>query len=162
MPARARKETGMTEEQLSGAQGAEGAGAAGADEPQIDWKAEARKWEARAKENSKAAKDYEKLKESQMTELERAQKRADDAEAEAKKLKAERDRKAWAEEIAKETGVPAEVLRGETREEMEAHAGAIKPLLPNGNRTHVGSEGGTPVDAPAASGDWLREAIAGI
>ena len=28
MPARARKETGMTEEQLSGAQGAEGAGAA--------------------------------------------------------------------------------------------------------------------------------------
>ena len=58
--------------------------------------------------------------------------------------------------------MPAEVLRGETREEMEAHAGAIKPLLPNGNRTHVGSEGGKPVDAPAASGDWLREAIAGI
>lgn len=110
----------MAEEQLSGAQGTEGAGAAGADDPQIDWKAE------------------------------------------AKELKAERDRKAWAEEISKETGVPAEVLRGETREEMEAHAGAIKPLLPNGNRTHVGSEGGKPVDAPAASGDWLREAIAGI
>ena len=34
-----------------------------------DWKAEARKWESRAKENSAAAAELQKLKESQMTEL---------------------------------------------------------------------------------------------
>lgn len=43
---------------------------------ETDWKAQARKWEKRAKENSAAADELVKLKESQMIELERAQARA--------------------------------------------------------------------------------------
>ncbi|TDD25047.1 hypothetical protein E1287_37585, partial [Actinomadura sp. KC06] len=37
-----------------------------------DWKAQARKWEQRAKDNGKAAAELEKLKASQMTEQEKA------------------------------------------------------------------------------------------
>lgn len=40
---------------------------------ETDWKAQTRKWEKRAKENSAAADELAKLKESQMTGLERAQ-----------------------------------------------------------------------------------------
>ncbi|MGA5764484.1 hypothetical protein [Nonomuraea bangladeshensis] len=39
---------------------------------EIDWKAEARKWETRAKANSKAADDLEKLKTASMSEQEKA------------------------------------------------------------------------------------------
>ena len=42
---------------------------------ETDWKARARKWEKRAKENSAAADELAKLKESQMTELGRIQAR---------------------------------------------------------------------------------------
>lgn len=40
--------------------------------PETDWKAEARKWEKRAKENSTAVTELEQLKASQMTEQEKA------------------------------------------------------------------------------------------
>ena len=42
---------------------------------ETDWKAQARKWEKRAKENSAAADELVKLKESQTTELGRIQAR---------------------------------------------------------------------------------------
>jgi hypothetical protein len=40
--------------------------------PDTDWKAEARKWEKRAKENNNAATELEQLRAAQMTEQERA------------------------------------------------------------------------------------------
>lgn len=43
-----------------------------APKPETDWKAEARKWEARAKENSKAAAELEKVRAANMTEQEKA------------------------------------------------------------------------------------------
>jgi hypothetical protein len=50
-----------------------------ATEPETDWKAEARKWETRAKENSKAVTELDKLKAKTMSETEKAV-----AEAEAR------------------------------------------------------------------------------
>lgn len=47
--------------------------------PEIDWVAEARKWEARAKENKKAADELDRQRKASMTEAERAV-----AEAEAR------------------------------------------------------------------------------
>lgn len=76
-----------------------------------DWKAEARKWESRAKENSAAAAELQKLKESQMTELEKAQARAQAAEAEALALKTQKAMFEHAEEVASTKGVPLEFLR---------------------------------------------------
>ena len=39
---------------------------------ETDWKAEARKWETRAKENGAKAKEFEKQQQASMTEAERA------------------------------------------------------------------------------------------
>ena len=46
-----------------------------------DWKAECRKWEKRAKENDRAAKELAEIREQQMSDLEKALKRAENAEA---------------------------------------------------------------------------------
>lgn len=97
-------------------------------EPQdvTDWKAEARKWEARAKENKSASEELKKLKEAQMSELEKAQAEAQQAKADAQRLKDEKDRETWVKEAAKASGVPAEILRGTTKDEIEAHAESLK------------------------------------
>ncbi|WP_144795703.1 hypothetical protein [Microbacterium paludicola] len=45
-----------------------------------DWKAEARKWEQRAKENREKAEQFDKAETEKLSEIEREKKRADDAE----------------------------------------------------------------------------------
>ena len=49
--------------------------------PETDWKAESRKWEARAKENKSAAEKLAELQEAEKTELEKALARAEEAES---------------------------------------------------------------------------------
>lgn len=46
-----------------------------------DWKSECRKWEKRAKENDRAAKELAEIREQQKTDLEKAVERAERAEA---------------------------------------------------------------------------------
>ena len=123
-------------------------GAPGA--PETDWKAEAKKWEARSKANHRRAKELEE-KAARLDALEAANKT--DAEklaaAEAKLAAYEKaaQAKAWADEVAAETGVPAHVLRGGSLEEMQAHAESLKaafapkaPVNPNQGRTPTGSD----------------------
>ena len=88
---------------------------------ETDWKAEARKWEGRAKANSAAAKRLAEIEESEKTELQKLQdrvKKAEDAAAAATAL-AERMK------LAASTGVPAELLAG-PGDDPEAYARAIK------------------------------------
>ena len=138
-----------------------------------DWVAEARKWEARAKENAAKAKANEQaaarlaeLEEAQKTE---AQKLADRlAAAEKKALEAER------RAFAKDKGVPVSLVTGTTPEEWEAAAAealawkdeGIKP--PSSAAPAAGVQGnvgkaignGAPQDIDAeiqaaqAAGDW--------
>lgn len=94
----------------------------------VDWVAEARKWEARAKENAAKIKALEpaaarlaEIEEAQKTE---AQKLADRlAEAERKAQAAEL--KALRSDIAQAKGVPAVLLTGSTEEELNASADAL-------------------------------------
>lgn len=79
-------------------------------EETTDWKAEARKWEARAKENKKAAEELEAIKQERMTESEKLQARAEAAEGELAALKAEAERTQAAQAIAAKSGVPMELL----------------------------------------------------
>jgi hypothetical protein len=75
------------------------------------------------------AADEAKRKEAEMTELQKAQKRADEAEARAQQL----ERTSLQREAAANTGLPAKLadrLKGETLEEMEADAKAILEDLP--------------------------------
>jgi len=94
------------------------------------WKALSRKNEERAKGNDAAAKRLAEIEEANKTEAEKLQARADAAE----KALAERDQKddlaKLITEVADAKKVPAAILRGATREELEEHADAYLASLP--------------------------------
>lgn len=106
------------------------------------WKAMSRKNEARAQENADKAKRFDEFEEAQKSELEKVTARAEAAEARI----AERDKadaaRALAEEVAKDKGVSVSVLRGSTREELEAHADSILALIPEKPRAATDGSGG--------------------
>jgi hypothetical protein len=83
-----------------------------------DWKAEARKWEARAKENKSAAR-----------ELEEARAKAEKAEQELNELKSATEREHVRAKVAKEAGVPADLVAGDTEEEMRDWATRLAERL---------------------------------
>lgn len=98
------------------------------------WKALSRKNEQRAKDNEAAAKRLAEIEDANRTELEKIQARAEAAE----KALADRDAKeqiaALVAEVADAKNVPAAILRGATREELEEHADtylASLPVIPN-------------------------------
>lgn len=89
---------------------------------ETDWKAEARKWEARAKENKTALDDLTgkfTAAETQLGEL----------STKVQTFEAEKERSALLTEVSTATGVPASALRGNTREELEAHAADLAALI---------------------------------
>ena len=102
----------------------------------IDWEAKykealghSRDWEKKAKANKAAADELEKLKESQMSETEKAAKRTQELEAQIAAYKAKEQQAEWKAQVSAKTGIPAEALRGSTLEEIQAHADVLKPLL---------------------------------
>ena|ERR1051325_1209839 len=99
------------------------------------WKGLSRKNEERATSNAEKAKKFDEHEESNRTELEKLQARAEAAE----KVIAEREAKESAmklrEEVAAEKKfadrkISASALRGSTREELEAHADELLELVP--------------------------------
>lgn len=106
------------------------------------WKALSRKNEQRAKDNEDAAKRLAELEDAQKSELEKILARAEAAEKQlAEREQADRAR-ALADEVAKAKGVPAGVLRGSTREELEAHADEILALIPPKPKAATDKSGG--------------------
>lgn len=103
-----------------------------------DWKALSRKWEARAKENKAAVDELGTLK----PQLEKLQAERDEFAAKVTAFETQQERQKTAAEVAEAAGVPVEALRGETREDLEAHAKVVKDLL-NINRPGpvVGAQG---------------------
>lgn len=90
---------------------------------EIDWKAEARKWEDRAKKNKDAADELERLKTAQMSDTEKLVKRAEDAERLVSEYQAREQHSNDATEIAAKTNVPYSLLvHCGTREDMEQFA----------------------------------------
>lgn len=96
--------------------------------PETDWKAEARKHEARAKENAAAAAKLAALEEAGKSEAEKLTQRAAAAEAERDTARQELLRSRTA--LAK--GLPADLadrLRGNTEEEMAEDADRLLALI---------------------------------
>lgn len=89
---------------------------------QPDWKAEARKWEERSKAN-KAALD-ELTPKFEAAEAEKAT-----LAEKVREFETKAERSKTVAEVAKDAGVPADALRGDTREELEAHAEVLKALI---------------------------------
>lgn len=102
-----------------GAQAGEGAA------PATDWKAEARKWQKRAKENFEKAKAYDEDQEKQKSELQKAREQAAAWKKQVDELNAEAERGKARAKVAKETGVPAELISGDDEESMRAFAEAV-------------------------------------
>lgn len=73
---------------------------------------------------AKAAK-LDEIEEASKSEFDKLSERYSALEKEHEQLVHETERKAWAAEVSKEKGVPVEILRGDTKEELEAHAQAI-------------------------------------
>lgn len=102
----------------------------------VDWEAKyrdaiahSREWEKRAKDNKAAAEELEKLKESQMSEAEKTARRISELEAKNAAYESEKQQAAWKAEVSKKTGVPAELLRGNTLEDIQAHAEQLDAVL---------------------------------
>lgn len=125
---------------------------------ETDWKAEARKWESRAKENSAARKRLDELEEAAKSDLEKATSRAEAAEKRAAELEALSLRR----EVAEAKGLPlaaAARLTGETREELEADADQLAALI--GQETNP-SPRPDPIQGRTRGGDAMssRERLA--
>lgn len=122
------------------------------------WKALSKKNEARAKENADKAKRLDEIEEASKTELQKLQDRLTQAEAEADEARTEKLRS----DIARETGVPAELIHGTTAEAMHAAAeaalaykGSAKPpIAPPANI--VTSDGKPPKVDQITSRDELK------
>lgn len=91
------------------------------DKEATDWKSEARKWEQRAKANATAAEELTKLKESEKTELQRLQERAEQAEARL----AQTEIQSMHARLAAEYGVPVEAIHGDDEDTARQSAQTV-------------------------------------
>jgi len=140
--------------------------AAGAPAQETDWKAEARKWEERAKANKTAAERLAEIEEASKTEAQKAAERLAAAEAKVAEFEARDQLAAWKAEVAEATGVPAVALAGSTKEALEAHAETLKPLItaPDSKKGAIGPyvppEGSAPSGSlGSTTGDQFAEAV---
>lgn len=123
---------------------------------QVDWeakyneiKAEARKWEDRSKSN------YEELQKAQ-ADIASFESRVAELETSNSELtgtlegyEKEKERAALLAKVSDEFGISADVLRGDTEEELKAHAETLKSVFkPSAPvvETQANSPGGSPVD----------------
>lgn len=84
------------------------------------------------------------------------------ANSELAELKGEKQVREWAQEVSQETGVPADVIRGNTKEEMLAHAQSLEKYV-SVSAPVVRSDGKSP-NQPAATStrDMFAQALEGI
>lgn len=142
------------------------------DDSAVDWKAEARKWETRSKENlakvqelEPKAKQFDVLDQASKTDAERFQEKFTELSTQA----AQAERRALVSSVALEKGLPASLarrLQGETQAELEADADELLAQFPqtdNGPRrpapdaSQGSSASGKSSDQDAAS--WLQQLV---
>lgn len=107
-----------------------------------DWKAQARKWEKRAKKSEAAQRaleeEMEGYKASFSTKYEDMKGRAERAESRVNELQAEADRQTAIKELSALEGVPVELLEHfATPEEMEAFTADWKKTGGQNNKVHA-------------------------
>lgn len=92
-------------------------------------RAEAAKHRTEAKANAEAAKRLAEIEEANKTEAQKSAERLADLEAQLNGYQSREQVAGWKAEVAEATGVPAVALAGSTKEEIEAHAATLKPLI---------------------------------
>lgn len=135
---------------------------------ETDWKAEAEKWkslsrknEDAAKANAAKAKRLDEIEEANKSELDKATARAEAAEQALRDHEAKVQADQLRTDVAKEKNVPADALRGSTREALEEHA---DQLLSLGFRTDSGpstkglGQDGDGIDGDRSASDIVNQA----
>lgn len=131
---------------------------------EVDWKAEARKWESRAKADHEAAKRWREFEQSQKSDVEKmadelARFKAEASEASTKLLKFE---------VASQKGIPAEaldLLHGSSREDLEAAADKLLSLIADQSKPSTPKPDvnqGKPATGGTTTGDQFAAALASI
>lgn len=92
-------------------------------------RAESAKYRTEAKANAEAAKRLVEIEEASKTAEQKAAERLAELEAKVNGYETRDQINAWKAEVAEATGVPAALLAGSTKEEIEAHAAIAKPLI---------------------------------
>ena len=95
-------------------------------------------------EYKETADAYDQLQEASKTELQKAQEEVARLSAELKEKQDREERETLRAEVAREMDVPAELIKGDDREEMEAHAEALKKYLRTDAAPVVPSDGYKP------------------
>jgi hypothetical protein len=134
--------------------------------PEIDWKAKAREWERRAKDNKAAADRLSEIEESSKTEAQKLAERAETAERELSEVRLASLRS----DVALDKGLTASQARrliGATREELEADADQFLTDLgdtsrpraprPDANQGRPGTGG--PRSTADSFADYFRKAL---
>lgn len=134
-------------------------------EATADWKAEARKWEQRAKADFDAANKWREYEVSQKTEYEKLADELSEYKAQA----VEAQRKALLYEVASAKGIPAEALdliTGETAEAIEASADKLAALIAANQKTTTSpvpdANQGKPASAGTSAADQFAAALSNI
>ena len=95
---------------------------------ETDWKAEARKWESRARSNKDAAEKLAQIEEAQKTEAQRLTERAESAERRLQEVETEKTRL----NVIAQHGIPANLqhlVKGADESEMTAAAESLAALV---------------------------------
>lgn len=93
-------------------------------------------------ELKKKASEFDKAEDAKKTELQKAQEALDTMTAERDRLLREKSVAEIRANVAKETGVPANLLTAETEEEAKAQAEAILAFKGNGSGYHYAGDSG--------------------
>ena len=105
--------------------------------------------------------ELEQLKEANKSEVEKLRGRAEKAEAKLKEAEQREQLQAWKREAEAETGIKAELLHGNTKEDILKHANSIKEAYaPKGVAAGVvKSEGKTPATPGKSKADMLGDVL---
>lgn len=122
----------------------------------VDWKAQARKWEERAKANYDKAKAYDEAEEARKSDLQKALEESERLKEELDGVRRKAELDAIRARVAKEAGVPESLVTGDDEESMAEFAKAVAafakpdpaPKTPATGK--FASDGGGEQDAKAA------------
>lgn len=96
---------------------------------ETDWKALARKWEERSKENKTALDQLQQEHKTLAEQTQGLEEAKTSLAAKVEQFEAAQERDRLVTKVSEETDVPANLIRGETEQELRDHAAALKPVL---------------------------------
>ncbi len=129
------------------------------EEPKTDWKSEARKWEKRAKEHAEKSRKYDELQDANKSELDKLKEEKSKLEQELNGIKSERELNELKQKVSKEVGVPVDLIKGATEDEMREFAEKLKEYATPKVSAHVPKNAKFDGRSPEDDKRWLAKEL---